>query len=155
VKVEQREHWAQLMGRRPLPRGSGCSRNSPEFKGKGKQPKVVTAACMRKLIMISNTIVMTGWPWKCFDALCFDLLPNTVARTAQHDAIALSEACPVMHTSGRAQNSDAYVVQLLDRPWGEAERTSKAYAQPQSRPPPAAASGRVRVPCPSISSPHC
>jgi hypothetical protein len=97
---------------------------------------------MRKLIMISNTIVMTGWPWKCFDALCFDLLPNTVARTAQHDAIALSEACPVMHTSGRAQNSDAYVVQLLDRPWGEAEQTSKAYAQPQSRPPPAAASGR-------------
>jgi hypothetical protein len=51
---------------------------------------------MRKLIMISNTIVMTGWPWKCFDALCFDLLPNTVARTAQHDAIALSEACREM-----------------------------------------------------------
>jgi hypothetical protein len=26
---------------------------------------------MRKLIMIPNTIVMIGWPWKCFDALCF------------------------------------------------------------------------------------
>ncbi len=31
-----------------------------------------------------------------------------------------------MPTSGRAQEGDAYVVLLLDRPWVEAERMSNA-----------------------------
>jgi len=35
-----------------------------QLKARGKLPKVVIAACMRKLLTIMNTIVKTGTPWR-------------------------------------------------------------------------------------------
>lgn len=35
-----------------------------QLKARGKLPKVVIAACMRKLLVIMNTIVKTGTPWR-------------------------------------------------------------------------------------------